>query len=1381
MTPTATRSRPTTRRRGTGRTGAAGSKVAADRHQAWMELLTTSGPFLTLPVVSRVWPDGLAAVSTAKRARARALVAELLDSGGGTRDAVVPAVLRELLGWDDRLALAGDIPDAMGVPVVEHRRVVRADFAFRAAENADDSAEDEEEPDDDEDGGAVDEEPAAPAGEWRMLGLVAPWGTHPLTRRAEGGWVASPVERLAVLLRAHHVPVGLVTDGRWWALVWAPTGGTIAAAVWDAGLWSEEPATLEAFVALLESRRFLGIPDADMLPALFQESLRRQEEITEGLGRQVREAVELLVDKLNRLDRDSGRTLLAGVSDDDLYAGIVTVMMRVVFLLFAEERRLLPSDDDLYVTAYSIGRLVEQLESDSALSGEQTLEYRTGAWHRLLAVSRAIALGVAHEDLRLPAYGGSLFNPDRFPWLEGRAPADDGTLPVLGNPPAVDDATMFAILRAVQYVEIDGESRRLTFRALDVEQIGYVYEGLLELEVRTAAVTTIGYDRPAKWPNCKETCEVTLVEANDALLALGQTDPASWLAKHSKYDEKRLRNLLDQPLNDDHRAWLLGAVDGDTALVEALEPSAAVIRDNRLHQPAVWRTGDRYIAPSTRRSASGTHYTPRFLAEEVVSGALEALVYRPGPLEEADRNRWRLRPSEEILNLRVADIAVGSGAFLVAADRWLADRVVEAWTAEGRQDAARHVEQRADRILTADAEVDEVLLEARRRVADRCLYGVDINPLAVEMAKLSLWLITMDRERPFGFLDDRFICGDSLLGLAEVSQLETLHPDPTAGQRRREAGLFDFADSARDLLYEAADLRRQIVAHETLEVRDVEHKTRLLRQAQRTTAALRTAADAVVGAALTSAGKSSKVINQIFQAVAYRVEQELSAGGDFSQIETEAATRLEAGRPPDTFPRRCLHWPVVFPEVLVDSDRPGFDAILGNPPFLGGKKISGAFGTDYLDWLQRWDGNGVKGNADLAARFVLRAVRLLNEDRGQLAITATNTLVQGDTLEVGLEQAVRSERLYLRRGRSSHPWPTRGANLEIVECWGSRRRLRPQAERDLDGEAVPNLGADLQPAGRALGTKARLTENDRIAYQGSVVLGLGFTMTEAEARGYIDRDPRNVEILQPYVIGRDLNQRPDCSASRWIINFRDWDLARCEEYPLLLDRVRERVKPERDAKKAPDYRRYWWRYGRRGADLYDTIAKNSHVLAISLVGNAVMPVRVATGQVFAHKLAVFALEDFGSQAFFSSSVHFCWTARFTSTMRTDINYSPSDVVLTLPRPGITPELERLGERLDGERRALMLSRGWGLTRTYSQVHNPAVSDPDVVNLREVHALIDGAVLAAYGWSDLDPQIGHHATKIGLRWTVSREARFELLDRLLEENQRRAKASGVVLS
>jgi hypothetical protein len=126
-------------------------------------------------------------------------------------------------------------------------------------------------------------------------------------------------------------------------------------------------------------------------------------------------------------------------------------------------------------------------------------------------------------------------------------------------------------------------------------------------------------------------------------------------------------------------------------------------------------------------------------------------------------------------------------------------------------------------------------------------------------------------------------------------------------------------------------------------------------------------------------------------------------------------------------------------------------------------------------------------------------------------------------------------------------------------------------------------------------------------------------------------------------------------------------------------------------------------------------------------------------------------------------------------MRTDIRYTPSDVFDTLPRPDLTPDMDKLGRRLDEDRRDLMLSRAWGLTTTYNHVHDPADSDQEVVHLRDIHAEIDYAVLAAYGWSDLDPQIGHHDTKIGTRWTLSKKARSELLDRLLEENHRRRAA------
>ncbi len=484
-------------------------------------------------------------------------------------------------------------------------------------------------------------------------------------------------------------------------------------------------------------------------------------------------------------------------------------------------------------------------------------------------------------------------------------------------------------------------------------------------------------------------------------------------------------------------------------------------------------------------------------------------------------------------------------------------------------------------------------------------------------------------------------------------------------------------------------------------------------------------------------------------------------------------TNLQDPRPAGTVEREPFHWPLEFPELFADAASPGFDAIIGNPPFLGGKKISGAYGDDYLAWLQRWDGNGVKGNADLAARFVLRSSLLLS-GRGQLGFVTTNTLVEGDTLEVGLERAP----LTVRAGRSPHPWPTRSANLQIVEVWASRGALPVGAARWLDGEEVPALGPDLQPYGRVRGRPFRLRENEGIAFIGSYVLGLGFTLSDEQRADLIAADPRNAEVIWRYVIGRDLNQRPDCSASRWIINFRDWPLDECRQYPDTLAIIERKVRPERQRKNANKYPRMvneWWKFWQYRQGLDNAIQSLDYVLALSRVGNAILPARVPTGPVFSEATVVFALDDFASLAVLSSSAHSAWVIRYTSTMRTDIRYAPSDVFLTLARPRPTPELEALGRQLDVTRRELMLSRAWGLTSVYNRVHSPDVHDPAIAGLRDIHAAIDEAVMRAYGWDDLDLKIGHHPTKIGIRWTVSREARFELLDRLLEENHRRHEA------
>lgn len=1336
--------------------------AAAARRHAWLELLQQSGPFLTVPVAERIWPAGLPAVPVLVRTKLRAAVSELLVTSGASRTEFSTVVFEEALDWGDAFVDAGALPAMLAEVVPEHGVLLRPDFAFRFdAEDPTDYSEDmgdtADDDDDEEDGGSSDGGLSTGGGSdspWRLLGMWVRWGSHPLSRYVESGWTASPVERLAALLRARDVPIGLVSDGRWWSLVWAPRGKPVGAAVWDAGLWSEEPESLEAFVALLDRRRFLGVPPTERVPALLEQSAEAQEDVTTALGGQVRTAVEMLVTRLDELNRLADGLILDGVGDDDLYAGVVTVMMRIVFLLFAEERRLLPGDDARYDSAYSVGRLVEQLERRAAVNGEQTLEHRTGAWHRLLALARALHGGVAHEDLRLPPYGGGLFDPARFPWLEGRN----------GVPPPVDDLTVLRMLESVQYVRLHGERRRLTFRALDVEQIGYVYEGLLELEVRTAAEPVLGL-RKQGWKG------LALVSLSEAIAAL--EDLNIWVATtyvgEKKATPTRLiaaERRLAEPVP---AATLVGLrVALGPELARQLEPLAALLRCDDRDRPAITPGGGRYVAPSTRRASTGAHYTPRSLAEEVVQHALEPIAYRPGPLDTLDRSTWVLRPSTDLLSLRIADIAMGSGAFLVAACRFLADRVVEAWDNEGDVEATRALAHRTEGI--DDAEVEGAPLRARRLVAEHCLYGVDVNPLAVEMAKLSLWLVTMDRERPFGFLDDRLVCGDSLLGVASMDQLETLHLDPDTGRRTRD-GRLDYSAGWRSILAGAADTRRRITATPVVTVRDVEHKMRLLEQARSATAALTLVADALTGAGLQAATRPAGQRNAVFAGLETAIWA-YEAQGDTSVLD-EYKAAVQAGLPQGKEARRALHWPLIFPEVFADASLPGFDAIIGNPPFLGGQKISRALGSDYLQGLQAWDGRGVRGSCDLAARFLLRADVLLGP-RGQLGYVTTNTVIEGATLKVGLLELESDHGWKVRRGTSPHPWPSSSANLSIIEVWASKGDVRTAPV--LDGEPVPRLGADLQPYLREKGRPEALTENQGIVFQGSNILGLGFTMTPEEAQAFLQADARNAEVLFPYVIGADLNRRPDMTASRWVVNFQDWSLERAQEYPDLMLRVRTLVKPERDRNRNRQRRELWWRFTRLAPELYEAVANMTHALAISLVGNVLMPVRVPTGQVFAHRCAVFALDDFASLAVLSSSLHQIWAIRYSSTLEARINYAPTDVFATLPRPASAVNLNELGERLHVERGRVMLDRALGLMSLYNQVHDPAVTDPAIVRLRALHTEIDLAVLAAYGWSSFDPEIGHHPTKIGTRWTFSASARFEVLDRLLVENHRRAGAS-----
>ena len=332
------------------------------------------------------------------------------------------------------------------------------------------------------------------------------------------------------------------------------------------------------------------------------------------------------------------------------------------------------------------------------------------------------------------------------------------------------------------------------------------------------------------------------------------------------------------------------------------------------------------------------------------------------------------------------------------------------------------------------------------------------------------------------------------------------------------------------------------------------------------------------------------------------------------------ADREEAGCP------QPFHWALEFPEVFLMRGEPqrhrgteressevregpgrspfgGFDAFVCNPPFMGGQKITGNLGTEYRDHLVEHLARGQRGSADLCAYFFLRAAGLLRSG-GQLGFLATNTIAQGDTREVGLDQLA-ADGCAIPRAVPSRPWPGE-ASLEVAHVWVRRGPwISPFV---LDDKTAAGITSFLTEPGIVTGKPYRLKANEGKSFIGSYVLGMGFVLTPEEAQGLIEKDPRNRHVLFPYLNGEDLNSRPDQSPSRWVINFFDWPLDRdsapedyegpvAADYPDCLAIVEEKVKPERIKNNRKVYRDRWWHFAEKRPELFRTIAGMERVMA----------------------------------------------------------------------------------------------------------------------------------------------------------------------------------------
>lgn len=864
-------------------------------------------------------------------------------------------------------------------------------------------------------------------------------------------------------LRLAGLPFALLTNAKQWRLVYAGLDFE-ASCEWDSDLWFEDGRPgpqLEALRRLLQPALLDGVPTAveiapstgeasivadsgavptwsrePVLLAAVRASRRGQSELSAMLGERVREAVEHLV-------RAHGSVLDAKALDAsgaDIYRAAVRVVMRMVFVLFAESRGLLPRDNPVYEASYGLQGLVLQLEK-VAHRGRGRLAHSYSAWPRVLALFRLVHEGSWHEAMQLPAYGGELFAP-------GAADDADPVSRALhlfesacfeSDEDLVPDSVVYDLLDRLTRTKVrirQGRAFKRTtapvdFSDLSSEYIGILYEGLLDYELRPAG-------------------------KGDPVIFLGIGDePALPLSRLQEMDDKQIANLfekLKETKGDDESE----EAEGDEAAAEDAEPSTdeegedaegddedadveaedeLSAEDTARNQASAWarraclaaklvrklppgaspdkvaryeRELDEKVRSLVRRvvlpgqwylvrwggtrKGSGTFYTRPGLAVPTVHRTLRPLAYEAPmgtdglPTIDAAPSLWKARRPEEILALKVCDPGCGSGSFLVGSLRFLTDAVYAGLFEHGRLDedwrrpldellglrapgtAAELESERLPCPPTADDFEPRTKAVLRRYVVERCLYGVDLDPLAIELCRLAMWIETMDRDLPFTFLDHKVKCGNSLVG----AWFDQFQHYPVMAWKNREGG----DKSHTNGVHFEKDARTKAIKAFVADrlVPDVKRffagRTLFSPDLQEQAVGTHEHALEVVGRlhdlpVQDSAERSRVYREELLESLTWRAlrsAMDLWCACWFWPADALADAPLPTtlASPPEGTRRvasqvaaakRFFHWELEFPDVFRAAGS-GFDAIVGNPPWDIAKPNSKEFFSN-LDPLYR--------------------------------------------------------------------------------------------------------------------------------------------------------------------------------------------------------------------------------------------------------------------------------------------------------------------------------------------------------------------------------------------------------------------------------------------
>ncbi len=796
------------------------------------------------------------------------------------------------------------------------------------------------------------------------------------------------------------------------------------------------------------------------------------------------------------------------------------------------------------------------------------------------------------------------------------------------------------------------------------------------------------------------------------------------------------------------------------------------------YEPVFQNTGNRFsfaLAQGDARSATGSHYTPDDLVQPLIKHSLDYLI--------ADRLKAS-NPKQALLNLRVADISCGSGHILLAAARRIATELAILETGE-------------------DQPSPSAFRSAIREVIRNCIYGVDLNPLAVELCKVALWLEAHNPGEPLNFLDHHIKRGNAIIGYVSLGDVDRGIPDEAfkaqpgddkditaefrkANKKERR----EYASGQRPLASVVEDILERIRMEWTALSAMPEGTPTEIEEKRARFNEFSKSRDALILRQL-----ASIPIAQFYIPKTKENREALITHGRFLRYPSaEQALPGEASAVAWAESKLIFNWFLEFPEII---QRGGFDCILGNPPYLGGQGLSGTYGHSFCEFV-KWE-FAPTGLSDLVVFFVRRIYNLLCPN-GFTAFITTNSIKDGDVRKDGLEQII-AQGGSINMAVRGVKWPGRANLVVSLLCL---HKGNWTGIRALDGLSVSYINPFLEE-GKDMGESKKLPENSGRIFQGSIFLGDGFLLEPSQAKALTEYDSNNADVVFPLVSGKVITDYPDQQPKRFAINFFERTEDEAAQYDEPFAIVSALVKPERlklNPATAVNKRRrdFWWQWGALAANIYSYIKEKERCFVIVRHAKYLAFVSQSTRSLYTDGLNVFTTDRWDLYSVVQSTLHEIWARKYSGSLETRLRYSPSDCFETFPFPlGLwdTPnsKLAHLGEQYHEHRRMLIRQLWLGLTEVYNLFHTCDLTPERVakvskkplaeaqagyagiLELRKLRVELDAAVREAFGW-DVPLEHGFYEVETlpendRVRYTISSTARRELLKLFLVENHRRA--------